>query len=91
MHFVLYCKDKPGQGQVRADNRDAHIAYLKAQGEALVTGGPMTTDAGDAMLGSVIVLDLPDRAAAEAFAANDPYAQAGLFESVEITAWKKVF
>jgi uncharacterized protein YciI len=29
-------------------------------------------------------------AAAEAWAAADPYAKAGLFESVTIRAWKKV-
>ncbi len=90
MHFALYCKDKPGHGQLRADNREAHLAHLKAQGDALVTAGPLITDDGAAMVGSLIVLDLPDRATAEAFAANDPYALAGLFASVEITAWKKV-
>ena len=31
-----------------------------------------------------------DMAAAEAWAAGDPYAKAGLFASVELTAWKKV-
>ena len=91
MHFVIYCKDKPGHGQVRAANREAHLAHLKAQGDALVTAGPLTTDAGDAMVGSLIVLDLPDRGAAEKFATEDPYARAGLFETVEITAWKKIF
>ena len=30
------------------------------------------------------------RAAAEDWAANDPYAKAGLFDSVEIRAWKQV-
>jgi uncharacterized protein YciI len=42
------------------------------------------------MNGSVVILDLEDRAAAEAFAAGDPYNQAGLFERVTISAWKKV-
>ena len=42
------------------------------------------------MNGSVVILDLEDLAAAEAFAAGDPYKKAGLFESVTISAWKKV-
>jgi len=42
------------------------------------------------MNGSVIILDLENRAAAEAFANNDPYNKAGLFASVTITTWKKV-
>jgi uncharacterized protein YciI len=35
-------------------------------------------------------MEFPDRAAAEAFAAGDPYRKAGLFESVIIRRWKKV-
>ncbi|EFG9941320.1 hypothetical protein BL470_005420, partial [Escherichia coli] len=41
--------------------------------------------------GSLVVIDVADRSAAEAFAANDPYARAGLFESVEIKPWNWVF
>jgi uncharacterized protein YciI len=42
------------------------------------------------MTGSLIVLDLADMAAARDWAANDPYAKAGLFSSVDLIAWKKV-
>ena len=91
MLFAFYCLDKEGHAEVRSNNRDAHVAYLKAQGESIITAGPLLDDDGVGMVGSLIVLNLPDRAAAEAFAANDPYAKAGLFRSVEIRPWKKVF
>ena len=42
------------------------------------------------MDGSLVILDVADMAAARDWAENDPYARAGLFESVEIRAWKKV-
>jgi uncharacterized protein YciI len=42
------------------------------------------------MNGSVLILDFEDRAQADAFAAGDPYANAGLFESVVIRPWRKV-
>jgi uncharacterized protein YciI len=42
------------------------------------------------MLGSLLIVDFEDRQAAEAFAAADPYAKAGLFAQVDIVAWKKV-
>jgi hypothetical protein len=42
------------------------------------------------MNGSVVILDVEESAAAEKFAANDPYAKAGLFSQVSIDAWKKV-
>jgi len=41
------------------------------------------------MCGSLLVYE-GEREGAEAWAAADPYAQAGLFQSVEIRAWKKV-
>ena len=91
MHFVIICVDKPGHGDVRAANRDDHVAYLKAHAEQIVTAGPTTTEDGDAMTGSVLVMEFDDRAAAQAFADNDPYKKAALFESVEIKPWKKVF
>ncbi len=90
MTFVLYCVDKAGHGHVRAENRPAHLDYLKSNLDRIVIAGPMTSDDGETVKGSVIVVNDAERGAAEDFAANDPYAKAGLFESVTITAYKKV-
>ena len=89
MLFVIHCNDKKDNLQVRLDNRSAHIEYLKSFGEKLHAAGPTLTE-DETMNGSVIILDLENRAAAEAFAAKDPYNKAGLFASVAISAWKKV-
>jgi uncharacterized protein len=91
MNFLLYCVDKAGHGHVRTENRPAHVEYLKTNLDRIVIGGPMLSDDGTAMLGSMLVIEAADRAEAEAFAAGDPYAKAGLFESVTISAYKKVF
>ena len=91
MHFVIYCVDKAGHGDVRAANRDDHIAYLKAHAEQIVTAGPTTSEDGGAMTGSVLIMDFPDTTSAQAFAEGDPYKKAGLFERVDIKPWKKVF
>lgn len=88
MPYVLYCKDAPGKLEVRKANREAHLAYGSATG-LIRFGGPLLDDAGQ-MIGSMLVLGVETRAEAEAFAAADPYTLAGLFQSVEITAWKKV-
>jgi uncharacterized protein YciI len=90
MLFCLYCLDKDGHTQLRADNREAHVAYLKAQGARIVSAGPLLSDDGAAMIGSLLILDVEDHTAAEAFATGDPYAKAGLFKSVDIRPWKKV-
>lgn len=88
MRFALIAKDKPGALDVRKANRDAHVAYLKST-DAVEMAGPFLDDNGE-MCGSLIILELPDMAAAEAWAAQDPYKAADLFQSVEITAWNKV-
>ncbi|PLX96615.1 MAG: hypothetical protein C0622_14635 [Desulfuromonas sp.] len=89
MLFVVRCVDKKDHLAVRQENRPTHVEYLKSQGDALFAAGPLLDDA-EQMCGSVVILDVADRAAAEAFAAGDPYAKAGLFESVTIDRWNKV-
>ena len=89
MLYIIHAFDKPDHLQTRMDNRPAHVAYLKSFGEKLQSAGP-TLDAAEKMNGSLVILELADIAEAEAFAANDPYAKAGLFEKVTIQPWNKV-
>ena len=88
MRVTLICIDKPGALQLRLDNRPAHVEHLKSSG-VVELAGPFL-DAQGQMTGSLIVLEVPDLDAAHAWAAADPYAKAGLFESVAIRAWNKV-
>lgn len=88
MLIALIAHDKPDALQIRKDTRDAHLDYLKSTG-VVSQAGPLLDDEGG-MIGSLVILDVADKAAAEDWAANDPYAKAGLFQSVTLTAWKKV-
>ncbi len=87
MLVALFAKDKVGALQVRKDNREAHLGYIKETG-VVAQAGPLIVD-GD-MAGSLVILGVEDMPAAEAWAANDPYAKAALFASVELVEWKKV-
>ena len=87
MLIALIARDKPGALQTRLDNRSAHLAYIEETG-VVSHAGPLLD--GDAMIGSLVVLDVEDLAAAQSWADNDPYAKAGLFQSVELIPWKKV-
>jgi len=89
MLIALIARDKPGALEIRKENRDAHLAYLEASADIVFMAGPLLSDVGD-MVGSLIILDMPDMKAAEHWAENDPYAKAGLFASVELIEWKKV-
>ncbi|WP_170340628.1 YciI family protein [Ruegeria arenilitoris] len=87
MLIALIARDMDGALRTRLDNRAAHLAYIEETG-VVAQAGPLLD--GDAMIGSLVILDVEDLAAAQAWADNDPYAKAGLFESVELIPWKKV-
>lgn len=85
-HFVLTATDKPNALELRMATRQAHLDYVRGS-DLVKLGGPLLDAAGE-MSGSLLVLEAADLAAAEAFAAADPYAVAGLFEKVELRPFK---
>lgn len=87
MLVALICIDKAGALQTRLDNRAAHLAYIAETG-VVAMAGPFLE--GGAMVGSLVVLNVDAVDQAQAWAAGDPYAKAGLFASVDIHEWKKV-
>jgi uncharacterized protein YciI len=89
--FVLVCIDKPDSLPLRMATREAHFAYARGLPAGMIRlGGPFLDEKGD-MAGSLIIVDVADMAAAEAFTLNDPYRKAGLFEQVEIRPWRATF
>ncbi|MCK0170989.1 YciI family protein [Aliiroseovarius sp. S1123] len=88
MLVAVICTDKPGAIETRKANRDAHLAYIKDTG-VVAQAGPFL-DADGMMCGSLLVLDVDDMTAAQAWADGDPYAKAGLFADVRIEQWNRV-
>ena len=88
MFVALIAHDKPGALSIRQENRPAHLEYLKST-DLVAQAGPLL-DADGAMIGSLIILDVADMAAATDWAENDPYAKAGLFQTVTLTHWNRV-
>ena len=84
MYFAFICTDKSDGLPIRKANRPEHLAYLQGLGDTLIFAGPFTAEDGETMTGSLVVVDAPTRTAAQAIAEADPFAKAGLFESVEI-------
>jgi uncharacterized protein YciI len=87
MLFALICTDKPGSLELRLKARPDHLAFLESLGAGLKAAGPFTDDGGSPN-GSLVVIEAADRKVAEATAARDPYAKAGLFAAVDIRPWK---
>jgi uncharacterized protein YciI len=91
MLFAIHCLDKPDGGALRAATRPTHLAYLEGQASRIHFAGPLLAADGTTPTGTLLVVDFPDRAAVDAFAAGDPYAKAGLFAKVEIAGWRQVY
>ena len=90
MIFSITALDKPNALELRLATRPAHLEYLDSQVEQIVVGGPML-DAEGKPCGSQLLIEAADEAAAAAFAAADPYAKAGLFESTIIRPYRCVY
>jgi len=88
MRITLIAIDKPNAQQLRLDNREDHLDYVANTG-VVELAGPFLDEEGN-MTGSLLILALDNMVDAENWAANDPYAKAGLFQSVTLRAWKKV-
>ena len=92
MFFVLHAFDKAGALEKRLANYDAHKAFLadtSSHDISMIMSGPLVADDGKTMIGSLMILDAPDRASVEAFNRADPFHSAGIWEKVEITAFVK--
>lgn len=90
MLFALICTDKPGYLQTRMDARPDHVAFLDGLGSTLKAAGPFLCNDGKP-IGSMLIIQAEDSAAAHAIASLDPYATVGLFSNVEIKPWNWVF
>ncbi len=89
MPYVIIAKDKGNALELRMALRGEHLDYLKGFKDKLLAGGAMTADDGTGGYGTLFILDTEDRAEAEAFARNDPFAKGGLFDMVQVTRWRK--
>ena len=92
MFFVLHAFDNAGALEQRLANYEAHKAFLadtSIHGVSMIMSGPLVADDGKTMIGSLMILEAPDRAAVEAFNRADPFHSAGIWEKVEITAFVK--
>jgi uncharacterized protein len=89
MLYLIYCEDRPDGAAIRAQQRAAHFAYLERHQDVLVLGGALLAEDGTTRIGSSFVLNVPDRAAAEAFSRDEPFTKAGLFREVRIRRMRR--
>jgi uncharacterized protein len=88
MEFFCYHQDRPGSAMLRDELLEAHWSYMDRYGTTLIARGPTLTSDGNMATGSVHIVELPDPAAARAFAFDEPYCQAGVYRDVLLRRWR---
>lgn len=98
MYYSIVGTDVPDSLSKRLSVRPQHLARLeKLQDEGrLLTAGPFpaidSEDPGEAgFSGSLIVAEFESLISAQQWADDDPYVAAGVYDSVFVTPFKKVF
>ncbi len=90
-YFAIYALDRRPDGPtIRAETRPAHLEYIRRSGDVVKLAGPILQNDGETPAGSVMILELDTLEAAQDWAANDPYAKAGLFSSADVREYKWV-
>ncbi|MFF1708543.1 YciI family protein [Streptomyces sp. NPDC058268] len=88
MEFFCYHRDRPGSLTLREKLTEDHWSYMDQYAEELIARGPTFAADGETPTGSVHIVDLPDPAAARAFAFDEPNYQAGAYRDVLVRRWR---
>ncbi|NKB21698.1 MAG: YciI family protein [Alphaproteobacteria bacterium] len=89
MLYMCYGVDGADGAARRETSREEHFAYLKANEGILVLGGATLADDNDDRVGSCLIINVPNRAAADAFADGEPLRKAGVFESYTVVRMRR--
>ncbi|MDX3520131.1 YciI family protein [Streptomyces scabiei] len=90
MEFFCYHRDRPGSLALREELVEEHWSYMDRYAKELIARGPTFADDGETPTGSVHIVDLPDPAAARAFAFDEPGYQAGAYRDVLLRRWRNL-
>lgn len=90
MPFVVHCIDRPNASGLRQRTRTEHLEYMIAHEECIAFGGPLQSDDGSRVIGSLMVLTYDTREAVDAFLAAEPYTRAGLFAELKVSRLRQM-
>ncbi|MBM7169319.1 YciI family protein [Streptomyces sp. G44] len=90
MEFFCYHRDRTGSLALREELVEEHWSYMDRYAKELIARGPTFADDGETPTGSVHIVDLPDPAAARAFAFDEPNYQAGAYRDVLLRRWRNM-
>lgn len=86
--FAFYCRDGEAAPVLREKLLDRHLAHIEANIDDYAVAGPLKKDG--ATIGSLLVIKAADVAEARAKFETDPYFTAGVWQSIQVSAFHAV-
>ena len=80
MIFAILLMDRPGTSELRMQIRPEHRAYLAKQPERMAFAGPLSSEDGKTIVGSLLGMDFPSRADVDTWLKDEPFTKAGVYE-----------
>lgn len=87
MIYTFILIDKPDTAELRLRVRPEHKAFLAEMADRIAFAGPLTSDDGQTMIGSLLAIDFASRDDAHAWLADEPFTRAGLYASTTVHAF----
>jgi uncharacterized protein len=89
MLFAVLFADKPGHGQLRAEQLEAHIAWIDQHKDMVLVAGSLREEPQDVPWGGLWVVEAESKAAVIEMMKSDPFYVFGLRQSIEVLHWNK--
>ena len=91
MRFAVIFRDRPGQGDLRAQQLQAHLRWLDENRDWVLVGGSLREAPQETPIGGLWVVEAESRQDVQQRMQSDPFMTCGLRESVQILHWNKAF
>ena len=88
MEYFFYCRGRPGTEALAEELAEAHWSFMDGYAAAMIARGPTLTPDRTTWTGSMHIVDLPDARAAQVFAFQEPFYQAGVYDQVLVRRWR---
>lgn len=87
MPYIGWCVDTgEGSAALRKTKLAEHLRYIEQHAEKILVAGPVSNEQA-AMTGSLFVYNTDDKQEAKQLLEEDPYYQAGIWQSTELASF----
>ncbi|MEO1101718.1 MAG: YciI family protein [Pseudomonadota bacterium] len=81
--YLVICRDGPGSAEPRQTHLAGHLEHVEKNWQRYVTAGPIREPGGDALVGSVFLVNADSLVEAQTLMEGDPYITCGMYDTIE--------